>query len=193
MDLNDGGTTNGVRTIRAIADKSQMSPSQAVTATYTFKAATPNPSTPGNTFNNDIANLGLSTSTSGASIHYTINGPTPTGLSPVYPGPFTVNTTTTVQSIAVRPNYQDSDVRTDTYTMKVAPPNFSRVSNTYPASLTVALSDATTGASVYYTTDETAPSAAFLLYTAHPYWRPMGWPHRCGPLRRSPATLTARR
>jgi hypothetical protein len=43
----------------------------------------------------------LATSTSGATIHYTTDGSTPTLTSPLYTGPFTVRTGTTVQARAL--------------------------------------------------------------------------------------------
>jgi hypothetical protein len=58
--------------------------------------------------------------TSGATIHYTVDGSTPTGASPVYPsGGFVINTkgSTTVKAIGTESGYNDSAVASVNYTI----------------------------------------------------------------------------
>ena len=55
--------------------------------------------------------------TDGATIHYTTNGETPTEASPVFPvGGLTISETTTINAIAVKDGYEDSEVVSATYT-----------------------------------------------------------------------------
>jgi hypothetical protein len=53
--------------------------------------------------------VSLSTSTSGSTIRYTTNGMAVTSGSPLYTGPFTLNTSATVRARAFQSGFQDSD------------------------------------------------------------------------------------
>ncbi|HEY0947494.1 MAG TPA: chitobiase/beta-hexosaminidase C-terminal domain-containing protein [Opitutaceae bacterium] len=57
----------------------------------------------------------ITTPTSGATIHYTLDGSTPSTGSPVYVAPLEIATTTTVKAIAVRPDLANSAVGEATY------------------------------------------------------------------------------
>ena len=61
----------------------------------------------------------LSTATAGATIHYTINGSTPTATSTQYTSPISVTVTTTIKAIAVKSGMNDSAVLTAAYTINV--------------------------------------------------------------------------
>jgi len=105
----------------------------------------------------------ITDSTSGATIYYTTDGvTTPTTSSPVYTGPFKVSSTTTVQAVAQAAGDSLSNVTSATYTITTvqppAAPQFSLPGGTYVGSVTVTITDATTGAAIYYTTDGTKPS-----------------------------------
>jgi hypothetical protein len=58
----------------------------------------------------------ITTGTPGATIYYTTNGSTPTEGSPVYTGPITLTTTTTVKAMAAKGGMTNSDVASKTYT-----------------------------------------------------------------------------
>jgi glucosylceramidase len=112
----------------------------------------------------------LSDTTTGASIYYTTNGTTPTETSTLYSAPIAVSSTTTINAIAAAPpGYLNSAVATGTYTINLpaaASPTFSPAPGAYTSAQTVTLSDATTGASIYYTTDGTTPTTKSTLYSA---------------------------
>ncbi|RNB89517.1 hypothetical protein EDM56_09995 [Brevibacillus fluminis] len=59
----------------------------------------------------------LSTSTSGATIYYTIDGSTPTSSSSVYSSPITVSSNMTIKAIAVKTGMIDSVVMSKSYTI----------------------------------------------------------------------------
>ncbi len=64
------------------------------------------------------------TAASGATIYYTLDGSLPTLSSNVYSGPITVNTTTTIQAIAVESGFFTSPVAVATYTIGSVTPAF---------------------------------------------------------------------
>ena len=59
----------------------------------------------------------LSTATSGATIHYTTDGSTPTTNSLIYSGAISINNTTTIRAIAVKSGMTTSSVSTFTFTI----------------------------------------------------------------------------
>src|SRR5579872_5184199 len=107
-------------------------------------------------------------STTGATIYYTIDGTTPTTSSPVYSAPITVSTSQTVKAIAAASGYNTSAVGAAAYTINgaAATPAFSPAAGTYASSQIVTISDATAGATIYYTTNGTTPTTSSAVYTA---------------------------
>ena len=106
-------------------------------------------------------------STSGATIYYTTNGTTPTTSSTAYTGPITVSTTETLQAMAVATGDTNSAVASATYTITpvVSTPTFSPAAGTYTSAQSVSISDATSGATIYYTTNGTTPTTSSTAYT----------------------------
>jgi hypothetical protein len=85
----------------------------AVTATFQATAEAPTFSPPTGT--PSPAAVTLSTTTPGATIHFTTDGTTPTAASPAYSAPIVVAATTTINAITVAAGYTDSAVATATY------------------------------------------------------------------------------
>ncbi len=89
-------------TVEAIATASGYTTSAVGSAAYTISAggiATPTFSPAGGTYSS-AQNVTISDATGGTTIHYTTDGTTPTGSSPVYSGPITVSATETIEAIA---------------------------------------------------------------------------------------------
>ena len=130
-------------------------------------AGTPTFSPAGGTFSS-AQTVTLYSSTSGATIYYTTNGTTPSSSSTKYTGPIAVNATETIHAIAEVSGDSNSAVGSATYTINdlvAAAPTFTLASGTYSAGQSVSLSDATAGATIYYTTNGTTPSTSSTKYT----------------------------
>ena len=82
-------------------------------------ASPPSYSPVGGNYTNSVT-VSLSSATSGASIHYTTNGSTPSSGSTLYNGAFTLTSSATVKAIAIATGFNDSVVTSQTYT--IAPP-----------------------------------------------------------------------
>jgi len=157
-------------TIKAIAVASGFSNSAVGSAAYVIQtgtAATPTFSPAGGTYAS-AQNVTISTTTPNATIYYTTDGSTPTKQSTKYTAPVTISTTTTLKAIATTPSLNNSAVASATYTIQTAAatPTFSPAPGTYTGAQSVTLSDTTAGASIYYTTDGSTPTAASTKYTA---------------------------
>jgi hypothetical protein len=112
----------------------------------------------------------ISDATSGATIYYTTNGTTPTTSSTEYTGPITVSSTETLEAIAVATGDTNSAVASAAYTItaslpSVSTPAFSPAAGTYTSAQSVTISDATSGATIYYTTNGTTPTASSTQYS----------------------------
>ena len=115
------------------------------------------------------ATVTISCATEGAKIYYTTNGTTPTTASTLYSGAIAVNQGMTLKAIAVKDGYTNSAVAQATFTIKakevVATPAFSISGGEVEEGTQVTISCATSGATVYYTTDGSAPSTSSAKYT----------------------------
>ncbi|HVP17732.1 MAG TPA: chitobiase/beta-hexosaminidase C-terminal domain-containing protein [Spirochaetia bacterium] len=102
----------------------------------------------------------ITTSTEGAEIRYTTDSSQPTASTgTVYSGPVPVSSTTTIEAIATKKGFKDSDVASATFTIRVADIQFSPAGGSFNAATSVALSTATRDARIFFTTDGSEPSA----------------------------------
>ena len=105
--------------------------------------------------------------TLGVTIYYTTDWTNPTTSSTVYRGPFTLSTTTMLTAMASGNGYSASMPVQAEYKINPAPsPVISPDSGSYPAPLSVTISDSLPGATVYYTTDGSNPTNSSPVYSA---------------------------
>ena len=101
-------------------------------------------------------------------IYYTTNGTAPTTSSAVYSSAIAVSANTTLEAMAVAPGFGQSAVASAAYVIQTgatATPTFSPAAGTYTAAQSVAISDTTPGAVIYYTTNGTAPTTSSAVYS----------------------------
>ena len=134
---------------------------------YAWKVGMPTFSISGNTYS-QIQNVGITTPTSGAVIHYTVNGVDPTESDPAVPanGVVVVDRTLTLKAAAWKSGSAPSSTTMATYTLLVAQPAFAPAAGTVTGPTTVTISTASPGASIRYTVDGSTPTAASPIYTA---------------------------
>ncbi len=116
-------------------------------------------------------NVTLSDTTPQATIYFTLDDSTPTSKWSVYSKPIAVANTTTIWAYASAPGMAPSPAITATYTISAsssltATPTFNPVGGSYSSSQSVTLSDGTSGAVIYYTTDGSTPTTSSPVYKA---------------------------
>ena len=163
------------QTVNAIAVKSGYGNSAVASASYTISqavAAAPVFSPAGGSYTS-AQSITIADATSGATIYYTTNGSTPTTSSAVYSGPVAVGSSATIRAMAVKSGYTNSAVSSAAYTITIATapitlptPTLSPAGGTYSSTQTVSAADATSGVTIYYTTDGSTPTTSSAVYSS---------------------------
>jgi len=139
--------------------------------TYTLVAAPPTFSLASGTYATPQS-VALSDISPGVTIYYTIDGSVPTTSSPVYSGPIALpigsSKTTTIAAFAVGGGFSASTMASATYAFNLpiaAAPTLSPLgTGTFSSFPTITMSDSTPGATIYYTTDGSTPTASSTVY-----------------------------
>lgn len=154
-------------TLEAVAIANGLTASPVASAVYFLQTPTPVFS-PGSGTYSSTQTVTISDTIPEATIHYTTNGTTPTTSSTVYsvPNAITVNAGETLEAIAVAPGISTSAVATATYNFLTPAPAFSPAAGTYTSAQAVTISDAATGATIYYTTNGTMPTTSSSVYSS---------------------------
>jgi len=146
-------------TLRAVAYESGVVDSAITNATYTIQAVAPVFSPAPGTYLN-VQPVTITSVTPGATIRYTTDGSKPSELNgTIYTGaPVSISSATTLQAMAYGTGFTDSGVTSGTYTLQTTAVVFSPAPGTYANAQSVAITSATNGATIRYTTDGRTPS-----------------------------------
>lgn len=161
-------TISVTTTLKAKAFRSGQPDSQTASATYSISipVATPVFSVASGTYSS-AQTIRISTTTEGATIRFTTDGRDPTSSSTVYNSPILVSNTATLKARAFKAGSADSGIASAVYTitLPVATPRASPAAGTYSNAQSVALTTATDGATIRYTTNGSEPTANSLVYS----------------------------
>jgi alpha-tubulin suppressor-like RCC1 family protein len=148
-------------TLRAAGFRDGWTASSPQYGEYIFNygtLSTPAPSNAAGTYTSSVT-VAL-TSDPQASIHYTTTGSAnaPTTSDPLYTGPLTVTTSTTLKAKAFHTDYTTSNLYSGTYTIVVDTPTLTPGGGTYAAGQIITVATTTPGATIYYTLDGDEPT-----------------------------------
>lgn len=146
--------TIGVGSVKAKAFNSSGDVASATTTFELTKNASPSISV-----NMGAKEATISTTVDGGIIYYTTNGTNPTVSSSVYSAPISFSKPTTIKAIVGKEGYAPSTVTTKNI-IKVGTPTIYDNGN-----VAIAITTATTGASIYYTTDGSMPTRSSSPYS----------------------------
>ena len=161
-------TLTETATVKAFAALSGWVSSATSTATFT-KNGLPLVDTPTITPNGGShvgqVEVSLGCTTDGASIYYTTNGTLPSTSSTLYEDPFTLFASATVKAIAAKSGMADSLTASANLTVATATPLISPAGGAFSGSVSVALTCATPGHTIYYSSDNSTPATNSQIYT----------------------------
>jgi Chitobiase/beta-hexosaminidase C-terminal domain/Fn3 associated len=125
---------------------------------FTLFTATPVVSATAFTSSNTVT-VSITDATPGAAIYWTIDGTTPTPASTLYTNPFVLGVNGTLLAKAFRNGFLESQVSTNVFNLFVADPVITPPGATSNNNVQFTITDATTNAAVYYTTDGSEPAS----------------------------------
>lgn len=108
----------------------------------------------------------MSCTTTGADIHYTLDGTDPTTSSTRYTGSFELTSSATIKARAFKSGMLPSEISSKTYTYGVASVSVYPLSGTFTTAQNVTMASITPGTVIRYTTDGTEPIESSTAYTA---------------------------
>jgi hypothetical protein len=134
--------------------------SSPASAVYTLQAAAPTVNLASRAYNTP-QQVSISDSMPDAVIWYTLDGSRPVpgaGSAIQYNAtPIQINRTTTLETVATVPGWANSLPTARVYTLMAGGPTFSPRAGTYKVAQSVAISDSTPNAVIWYTTDGSSP------------------------------------
>jgi hypothetical protein len=131
------------------------------------QTAAPVMSPPAGSYTRNVS-VTMTSATPNASIYYTTDGTAPSTSSTLYSGAIPLSVTTTINAVAIASGSIQSTEATAAYVIasQTAPPIFTPAAGTYVSAQSVILTDDTSGAVIYYTTDSTTPTHSSAIYSS---------------------------
>ena len=156
--VNSGGTVSvgQTATLKVKGTRAGWVDSDTATAVYSFNlgtVSTPTIAPSGGTYTT-TQTVSLSTTTTGATIRYTIDGSDPLYTSPIYTAPLAISTPTTLKARAFKADWTASPTATAQYTFSngsMDAPTLLPAGGEYPTRIAVTVSTPTSGATLRYT------------------------------------------
>jgi alpha-tubulin suppressor-like RCC1 family protein len=148
-------------TLKVKAWKTGAPTSATASAVYDLKVVAPTVS-PGTGVYVTPPSVTLATTTSGATIRYTLDGMDPDAGATDYSAPITIDSPLTLKTRAFKSGWTPSDAAYASYAVPagtVTAPVITPAAGTYADHILVSMSSPTTGATIRYTLDGTAPTA----------------------------------
>lgn len=146
-------------TVRAVASLAGWRDSAAFRTTYTLRVAPVVADLASGTYVGPRS-VDLSCVTAGSEIRYTLDGSVPGASSTLFTGPIVLPGTSILRAVAMRTGWRDSAILRRSYTLRVEPITPSMPAGTYVGEQQVVLACPTAGATIRYTLDGSAPTAA---------------------------------
>jgi len=148
--------------VKAIASGNGYTTSPTAVASFTVQRVAEPAISPKAGAISTTQTISISDATGGATIYYTTDGSTPSpglGTTKQYPGAFLLTSSGVVKAIATEATYENSQIASRNYTLqRVSTPTFSPKSGTVSTAQAINISDTTSGATIYYTTDGSTPT-----------------------------------
>ena len=149
-------------TVKAIATAKGYSPSAVSTQSFSVQRVAMPAFSPTGGAILTTQTITISDTTAGAAVYYTTDGTAPSpgmGSTKQFGAPFALTAAGTVKAIAIASGYENSPQGSGAYTFqKTATPLLSPKAGTIPSTQAITITDATSGAAIYYTIDGSTPS-----------------------------------
>jgi len=161
-------SVTGSETVKAFAVASRLTASPSATVSYTITNPTQTASpvfAPGQGIYSSEQTLTMTDASPGSILYYTLDGSVASTSSTKYKGPIPITVALHVNAVAQAPGLTVSGTTGANFSLTVAAPVLSPPGNTYTVPQTISISDATPGALIFYTTDNSLPTSVSKLYS----------------------------